>query len=188
MASYSVPDSRGVMYPIGGNGRWFISFINPNGSVTGMWQNTNATYDSNWVTPPASAWASWGVYPDYLSNPASLTGNIQSVAPTIFTSGQDTGYHGPSGAVVSFDQYMAIKNEQIAQNLANQHTSANVTPTTTTNAVAASTNVNGDPSSDPVFGLFGDDSASILGLHEYTLIGIVAVLGLGYMMTKGGRR
>lgn len=186
MASYSVPDSRGVMYPMGGNGRWFISFNNPNGTVTGMWQNTNATYDSNWVAPPDSAWSSWGVYPDYLSKPASVQGNITSVAPTIFTSGQDTGYHGPSGPVVPFEQYMEVKTEQVAQRLAdlvkNNPTS---TSTNTTNATAAS-NVTGSVSSDPIWGHTGSNP-TILGFNEYAVIGVVGVAVLAYMFMGKGR-
>src|SRR5882672_8907417 len=82
-AAYSVPITRPdfgtpLIYFPQANGRWFISWKNPDGTETGMYQNTNATLDPHFVAPPDSVWDSLGVRPDYLVNPAKLTGNIQA--------------------------------------------------------------------------------------------------------------
>ncbi len=82
-AAYSVPITRPdfgtpVIYLPQANGRWFITFSNPNGTQTGMYQNTNATLDPNFVDPPDSVWKALGVVPDYKANPAKLTGDIKA--------------------------------------------------------------------------------------------------------------
>jgi hypothetical protein len=81
-AAYSVPVTRPdfgtpLIYLPQANGRWYIQWQNPDGTTTGGYQNTNLTMDPHFVAPPQSVWDSLGVMPDYLANPAKLTGNIQ---------------------------------------------------------------------------------------------------------------
>ncbi len=77
-AAYSIPESQPIFNSIGSNGRWFLSWTNPNGTHTGGWSNTAINFDPNWVAPPESVWQSLGVHPDFMTKPETLQGNIQA--------------------------------------------------------------------------------------------------------------
>lgn len=167
MANYSVPQAAIAM----GDGRYYTTFINPNGTQTRWFSNqdTHIT-DPNFVAPPDSVWS------DVRASSVAVLAQRQTLLDTAKRLAET------AGPVVPFDQYLAIKAQQVAQRTA-------ATKTINTTNTGATTDVNGNPSSDPVFGLFGDDSPVVFGImHEYTAIGIVAVLGLVLIMNaKKGR-
>ncbi len=74
-AAYSVPEGM----PSGSTLRpgWFLSFTNPDGTHSGMWNNTNLLFDSHFVNPPDSVWDSLGVRPDWMTKPETLQGDIR---------------------------------------------------------------------------------------------------------------
>ncbi len=88
-AAYSIPESSdgrtdtssgnpaAPFYSPYGGGRWFLSFLNPDGTHTGMWSNTNALADPHFVDPPDSVWAAMGVLPIWKTNPSSIVGDIK---------------------------------------------------------------------------------------------------------------